>query len=103
MFLRVVRLTFVHLLVGLAAFSSNLNNFDCEFVYDDPGAILGNEDVLTPLNWERLGRHDFWGRDLIEPVSHRSFRPITVVSFRLNYLMTGEFERCILNIFRLSP
>eukprot|EP00935_MAST-01C_sp_MAST-1C-sp1_P001709 g1709.t1 len=79
-----------HLLIGAVTFACFRNAFDCEFVYDDPGAILANVDVVSPIDWQRLLSHDFWGRDLEEPVSHRSFRPITVLSFRANYLATGE-------------
>ena len=90
--LRLLAILAAYVIVGLTAFGNYTNAFDCEFVYDDPGAISHNEDVVMPLDWARLGRHDFWGRDLIEPVSHRSFRPITVVSFRLNYVMTGRSQ-----------
>jgi hypothetical protein len=73
--------------VAMGIFS---NAFDCEFVYDDPGAILNNVDVVKPVDWSRLMKNDFWGRDLKEPVSHRSFRPLAVLSFRANFATTGE-------------
>lgn len=26
--------------------------------------------------------HDFWGRDIMSPLSHKSYRPLTILSFR---------------------
>ncbi|XP_050741131.1 protein O-mannosyl-transferase TMTC1 isoform X2 [Drosophila biarmipes] len=55
-----------------------------------PGrAILANGDVtgLRPL--ENLLRNDFWGTPLVDSGSHGSWRPLCVLSFRLNFLAGG--------------
>ncbi|XP_055548512.1 protein O-mannosyl-transferase TMTC4 [Wyeomyia smithii] len=53
------------------------------FVFDDSVAIVKNKDVLnsdTPLR--ELFRHDFWGTNLTDASSHKSYRPLTVLSFQ---------------------
>ncbi|KAL1398051.1 hypothetical protein pipiens_009269 [Culex pipiens pipiens] len=53
------------------------------FVFDDSVAIVKNPDVTakdTPLG--DLFRHDFWGANLTDPSSHKSYRPLTILSFR---------------------
>lgn len=48
-------------------------------------AILSNPDLHwnTPLS--ALMLNDFWGTPLSHSGSHKSYRPVTVLSFRLNY------------------
>jgi hypothetical protein len=41
----------------------------------------------TPL-WQLLA-HDYWGAELAAPTSNKSFRPLTVLTFRLNYALGG--------------
>ena len=50
---------------------------------------LNNNDVVGDASiWEVLD-HDFWGQDIHQPDSHKSFRPITTLSYRLNYAAHG--------------
>uniref|UniRef100_A0A7N8X8Z6 dolichyl-phosphate-mannose--protein mannosyltransferase n=1 Tax=Mastacembelus armatus TaxID=205130 RepID=A0A7N8X8Z6_9TELE len=41
----------------------------------------------TPLN--NIWSNDFWGSNLSSNSSHKSYRPLTVLTFRLNYLLAG--------------
>ncbi|KAL7643411.1 UNVERIFIED_CONTAM: hypothetical protein RMT77_005393 [Armadillidium vulgare] len=75
----------------LAAFLLYCNTLDAEFAYDDSRAIKTNPDVLPSTPLLHLLSHDFWGTPLTHSGSHKSYRPLTVLSFRLNYLM-GEFR-----------
>jgi hypothetical protein len=62
------------------------NSLDCGFVFDDHLAIETNDDVTTPpseYDWRLLWRRDFWGKDLTKFDSHKSWRPIVVLTFRL--------------------
>ncbi|XP_035412975.1 protein O-mannosyl-transferase TMTC4 isoform X3 [Cygnus atratus] len=43
----------------------------------------------TPLG--DLWHHDFWGSKLSSNTSHKSYRPLTVLTFRINYLFAGGF------------
>lgn len=54
-------------------------------------AILGNADVSGGAPWQRSFSDDFWGTPLTDSGSHGSWRPLCVLSFRLNYLLGGGF------------
>lgn len=75
--------------VALVALLCFINSYDGEFVFDDSEAIVNNKDLrpTTPLN--NIWRNDFWGSNLSSNSSHKSYRPLTVLTFRLNYLLTG--------------
>uniref|UniRef100_A0A182NST4 dolichyl-phosphate-mannose--protein mannosyltransferase n=1 Tax=Anopheles dirus TaxID=7168 RepID=A0A182NST4_9DIPT len=60
------------------------------FVFDDSAAIVKNMDVrnvATPFH--TLLRHDFWGNNLTDPTSHKSFRPLTVLTYQLENRLLG--------------
>ena len=60
----------------------------CALVFDDELAVVRNADTYpekTPL--QTLLHNDFWGAPLSSPQSNKSFRPLTVLSFRLNRLL----------------
>ncbi|KPP78707.1 transmembrane and TPR repeat-containing protein 4-like, partial [Scleropages formosus] len=75
------------IVVGLAAVLCFANSYDGEFVFDDSEAIINNKDLKpeTPLN--NIWRNDFWGSNLSSNTSHKSYRPLTVLTFRLNYFL----------------
>jgi len=60
-------------------------------VYDDIRAILKNDDVIDTNEdvWFRLWKNDYWGNPLDYAGSHQSYRPITVITFRLNRIFFG--------------
>ncbi|CEG39302.1 FOG: TPR repeat [Plasmopara halstedii] len=66
----------------LTAWNANANGF----VWDDRTAVLTNDDVQHS-NLMEVFSHDFWGTPIQSIQSHKSYRPLTVLSFRLNYLM----------------
>ena len=74
---------------GLALFWSSTR---CGFCLDDPLAIESNADIagfegsFSAALW-----HDFWGRDMNAENSHKSWRPLTIFTFQLNYL-AGSLE-----------
>ncbi|KAI6654814.1 Transmembrane and TPR repeat-containing protein 4-like [Oopsacas minuta] len=78
------------LLVSAGVYRNSLN---AGFVFDDHRAILTNKDLET--DGERtifdLFYNDFWGGAMSRTQSHKSYRPLTVLSYRyLNYLMFGR-------------
>lgn len=75
----------------VAAFLLYFNTLDAEFAYDDSRAIKTNPDVLPTTPISQLLWDDFWGTPLTHSGSHKSYRPLTVLSFRLNY-MASEFQ-----------
>uniref|UniRef100_A0A8D3DXK2 dolichyl-phosphate-mannose--protein mannosyltransferase n=1 Tax=Scophthalmus maximus TaxID=52904 RepID=A0A8D3DXK2_SCOMX len=80
------------LTVALVALLCFINSYDGEFVFDDSEAIVNNKDLkpTTPLN--NIWTNDFWGSNLSSNSSHKSYRPLTVLTFRLNYLLAGGLQ-----------
>lgn len=54
-------------------------------------AIKKNQDLLPETPLINLFYDDFWGTPLTHSGSHKSYRPLCVLSFRLNYFL-GEFS-----------
>ncbi|KAB0799708.1 hypothetical protein PPYR_07588 [Photinus pyralis] len=79
----------VSLACCLLAFLLYYTTLDADFVYDDRRAILTNPDLLPTTPWIRLFENDFWGTPLTDSGSHGSYRPLCVLTFRLNYLLGG--------------
>ena len=59
------------------------------YVWDDRAAILSNRDVSGVDPLFDVFYHDFWGQDIKLADSHKSYRPITVLTFRLNHWLHG--------------
>ncbi|KAL3669722.1 hypothetical protein V7S43_005102 [Phytophthora oleae] len=66
----------------LTAWNANANGF----VWDDRSAVLNNDDAQSSSLWDVFS-HDFWGTDIRSVHSHKSYRPLTILSFRLNFWM----------------
>uniref|UniRef100_A0A3Q0R7Y8 dolichyl-phosphate-mannose--protein mannosyltransferase n=1 Tax=Amphilophus citrinellus TaxID=61819 RepID=A0A3Q0R7Y8_AMPCI len=66
-----------------------LNTLDADFCYDDSRAIKTNPDLLPETPWTNILYDDFWGTLLTHSGSHKSFRPLCTLSFRLNYTLHG--------------
>ncbi|XP_061531861.1 protein O-mannosyl-transferase TMTC3 isoform X1 [Phycodurus eques] len=64
------------------------NSLSCGFVFDDVSAILDNKDLRPTTPLRSLFLNDFWGTPMAEERSHKSYRPLTVLTFRLNYLLS---------------
>ena len=81
-----------------------VNSLDCRFCFDDLSAITENQDLRSVLirqkslfilhtyyrpdtPWVELLRNDFWGTPMHIEGSHKSYRPLTVATFRLNYML----------------
>ncbi|XP_061576896.1 protein O-mannosyl-transferase TMTC3 [Cololabis saira] len=77
----------VLLLTGLVV-GCYWNSLSCGFVFDDVSAILDNKDLRPSTPLSNLFLNDFWGTPMAEERSHKSYRPLTVFTFRLNYLFS---------------
>ncbi|KAL0968642.1 hypothetical protein UPYG_G00269540 [Umbra pygmaea] len=64
------------------------NSLSCGFVFDDVSAILDNKDLRPATPLRNLFLNDFWGTPMAEERSHKSYRPLTVLTFRLNYFFS---------------
>jgi len=58
------------------------NSYRAQFVFDDSEAIIGNTDLKPETALTELFHHDFWGSKLTSNTSHKSYRPLTVLTFR---------------------
>ena len=65
------------------------NTFNADFVYDDRAAVIMNNDIKPEAPWGNLLINDFWGLELKNDGSHKSFRPITSFTFKLNTICFG--------------
>lgn len=52
-------------------------------------AILGNPDVKHTTPWIEIMRNDFWGTPLSDSGSHGSYRPLCVLTYKLNHWFGG--------------
>ncbi|XP_019400812.1 PREDICTED: transmembrane and TPR repeat-containing protein 3 isoform X1 [Crocodylus porosus] len=82
-----VSLKEVALIIGVVA-ACYWNSLFCGFVFDDVSAILDNKDLHPSTPLKNLFQNDFWGTPMSEERSHKSYRPLTVLTFRLNYLFS---------------
>ncbi|KAL0273181.1 UNVERIFIED_CONTAM: hypothetical protein PYX00_005917 [Menopon gallinae] len=53
-----------------------------DFVHDDIPAIMHNRDVTGQTPLLEIFKNDFWGAPMSDPSSHKSYRPLTTLSFR---------------------
>lgn len=103
------------------------NSLHADWSYDDNFAILNNPDVTLEysssppspppsfpsspsssssldrtVSWlGRLVVHDFWGQDISKADSHKSYRPLTTLTFRLNHALHARhvFGFHLVNLF----
>lgn len=81
------------LLVGVLAFICYANSSYGHFVFDDSEAILDNKDVdPSSTSLQQVFRNDFWGTRISSNTSHKSYRPLTVITFRLNHWLAGGLD-----------
>lgn len=67
------------------------NALDCGFVFDDMSAIVENKDLKPRVPVLNLFWNDFWGTPMHMEKSHKSYRPLCVLTFRMNYML-NELE-----------
>ncbi|XP_071831063.1 protein O-mannosyl-transferase TMTC1-like isoform X2 [Apostichopus japonicus] len=78
-----------YLLITALTIVVYLNSLNGDFVHDDLFAVVRNKDVTSPQSTTAFLHNDFWGKPIQDRRSHKSYRPLTVLSFRLNYLLHG--------------
>ncbi len=83
----------IRLVVVFLALLSYGNSSWGQFVFDDSEAILGNQDVDPwSSSLQQVFSNDFWGERVSSNVSHKSYRPLTILTFRWNYWLAGGLE-----------
>ncbi|XP_076347219.1 transmembrane O-mannosyltransferase targeting cadherins 4 isoform X1 [Tachypleus tridentatus] len=75
--------------IFLVAVTSFCISVTGDFVFDDSEAILNNSDLLPETPVLNIFRNDFWGMKLTFNTSHKSYRPLTTLTFRWNCAFSG--------------
>jgi hypothetical protein len=90
------------LVLVILSTSCYLNSLWGEFVFDDIIAVMENMDVRPETPISQAFKHDFWGTAITDWQSHKSYRPLTIMSFRLSYYLAGyhwnEFQFHLVNV-----
>ena len=74
---------------ALVAFVVHFNSVFNGVVWDDRAALTTNPDAIQARALRELWVHDFWGQDISASDSHKSYRPLAVLSLRLNHQLHG--------------
>jgi hypothetical protein len=79
------------LLPVLLAVLAYANSLTGEMFFDDRYAVHRNGDVVNPEanSAYDLFAHDYWGMPIANPASHKSYRPLVVLTFRWNHMWHG--------------
>lgn len=72
----------MYFIVTIFATAIYCNSLSGEFVHDDLPAILYNDDVLGKTAFTDMFANDFWGTKMKSRHSHKSYRPLTTLTFR---------------------
>ncbi|XP_076324037.1 protein O-mannosyl-transferase Tmtc3-like isoform X3 [Tachypleus tridentatus] len=80
--------TSYYVVVATVAFVCYLNALSCGFVFDDMSAVRDNRDLRPETPLISLFWNDFWGTPIHKEHSHKSYRPLCVLTFRLNYMLS---------------
>ncbi|XP_042869657.1 protein O-mannosyl-transferase TMTC2-like, partial [Penaeus japonicus] len=81
--------TWVYMTVWVAGVLVYVNGLSGDFVHDDVSAIKTNPDVLATTPLSHVFLNDYWGKPMSDPLSHKSYRPLTILTFRMNHAMFG--------------
>uniref|UniRef100_A0A8C5HNG2 dolichyl-phosphate-mannose--protein mannosyltransferase n=1 Tax=Gouania willdenowi TaxID=441366 RepID=A0A8C5HNG2_GOUWI len=65
------------------------NSLCGELVHDDVWAIVNNPDVRVGSSLRTIFTNDFWGKKMADNTSHKSYRPLCILTFKLNILLGG--------------
>ncbi|CRL08148.1 CLUMA_CG020877, isoform A, partial [Clunio marinus] len=91
-----------YFIVSVVAILCYVNSLSGDFVHDDLPAIVYNNDVLGTASIADLMVNDFWGVRMKLKESHKSYRPLTTLTFRLNKYFFGidsAFWFHVVNVF----
>ena len=75
--------------IAAASIACYLNSLEYDLVHDDVFAIKENLDVRPETPLRKLLRNDFWGKPMLSNTSHKSYRPLCTLTFRMNYVAHG--------------
>ncbi|KAG1663003.1 Transmembrane and TPR repeat-containing protein 3 [Nymphon striatum] len=71
--------------ISLVSIACYLNALNGDLVFDDIPVIRDNKDLKPSTPFSNIFNNDFWGTPISSERSHKSYRPLTIISFRINY------------------
>lgn len=77
--------TLKYMVVFMVCIVCYYNSCYCGFVFDDISAIKDNKDLRPHTPIKNVFLNDFWGMPMYKEQSHKSYRPLCVLTFRWNY------------------
>ncbi|XP_076812940.1 protein O-mannosyl-transferase TMTC3-like [Clavelina lepadiformis] len=88
------------IIIFVSSFLLYINSCFCELVFDDVSAVQNNKDVLGETSISALLWNDYWGMSMANEASHKSYRPFTVLTYRLNHFVFGlnSFSYHVINV-----
>ena len=69
------------------------NSLHGDFVFDDTEALVQNADIQNSIPLLQIFQHDFWGNNITDKASHKSYRPLTVLLYRFILNLQILFEK----------
>ena len=75
--------------VAITCLVCYMNSLEYDLVHDDVFAIKENSDVRPDIPLQNLLLNDFWGKPMWSNTSHKSYRPLCTLTFRMNYAIHG--------------
>ncbi|KAK4291204.1 hypothetical protein Pmani_035953 [Petrolisthes manimaculis] len=72
----------MYVTLALVCVAVYVNGLTGEYVHDDLSAVVRNPDVQGKGPLWQVFLNDFWGKPMSHPASHKSYRPLTILSFR---------------------
>ncbi|KAK9879659.1 hypothetical protein WA026_006722 [Henosepilachna vigintioctopunctata] len=79
-----------YITISVSAFICYCNTLWGSFLFDDTEAIVKNKDVMPSTSINEIFRNDFWGTNISLNSSHKSYRPLTILSYRLNVIYSNN-------------
>ncbi|KAF9813171.1 hypothetical protein SFRURICE_015660 [Spodoptera frugiperda] len=88
----------IYVMVTTTAVLSYMNSLNGDFVHDDIPAIVTNGDVIGTNSLKQLFLDDYWGMPMADVNSHKSYRPLTTLSFSTGREGIQEGFSCCINV-----
>ncbi|KAF2368156.1 hypothetical protein FHG87_001095, partial [Trinorchestia longiramus] len=82
-------LVWLYMTVWVVSVLPYINGLTGEFVHDDLSAVTSNPDVTGVNPLYQIFLNDYWGKSLSHPLSHKSYRPLTILTFRITHSVVG--------------
>ncbi|GAB6018795.1 hypothetical protein CHUAL_000457 [Chamberlinius hualienensis] len=72
----------IYVLPAIVSILCYINSLSGDFVHDDIMAVTTNQDVVGKTTLANVFQNDFWGKPMHDNTSHKSYRPLTIITFR---------------------